>query len=394
MLLVVSSPLLWGLGLLYVHDSVMMACLFAGLWLGVEALVRPAGRTALPWWLAAGMMLGLAFSAKLSAALWIFALGLGLLLHRGGWRHLRSLGPWLAAGLILLHLGLFLLWNALNAWVTFAHVMNEHLSLPPARAVDAPSIAASATSLVDRLGRLGLLWLTVALLSGPAAFILVLRYGHSLRRAPVSVALALFVFVPLLVFSGLAWLREVYLNWILASCLGLMLIGAMFWPAKTRRWQVLASLPSALISLALLLPIALKEPRFMLANARDMLGWEGSIQRLIDYRDAQYPGHSIVGNYYQLAAQVAFHQDAILPSVGTDPRPHQFRLYADTDGLLLAPLLVLTETLEQGQARLEAEFCHVLPVAPWPVNHRASRIAVPYLFEVRRPRSLGPCTAD
>ena len=382
MLLVATSPLLWGLGLLYVHDTVMMAFLFAGSWLGVEALTRSAGRLALPWWIGAGALLGLAFSAKLSAALWIFALGLGLLCHRNAWSHLRSLGPWIAAALVLLNVALFLLWNGLNDWVTFSHVTGEHMS-----------VEASSTVL-ERLGRVGLLWLVVLLLTGPAAMILVLRFGHTLLRSPVTLSLALFVLVPLLAFTGLAWLREVYLNWIIASCLGLMVLGGLFWPLKTRRWHLIAALPSAVLCLALLLPILFKEPRFMLANARDMLGWERSMERLIEYRDSEFPGHSIVGNYYHLAAQTAFHQAVVLPSVGTDPRPHQFKLYGDPQGLLNAPLLVLTDSLETGTARLEADFCHVQPVAPWPVNHRVQPIAVPYLFEVRRPKSLGACSAD
>ena len=143
----------------------------------------------------------------------------------------------------------------------------------------------------------------------------------------------------------------------------------------------------------------------MPANARDMLGWEGSITSLVAYRDLAYPDHEIVGTYYQLAAQAAFHQGRVLPSVGLDPRPHQFTLYswpARTDGHAYSrtddhsdggqpPMLVLSQSLEQGLEALEPVYCEVIPISPWPVNHREGRIAEPYLLAVSAPRKRPDC---
>lgn len=386
-LLCLTSPLLWGVGLLYVHDTILLCGLSAGLWLGLTALAKPPGSWSRGWWLGAGAALGLAFSAKVSGALWIFALGLGVAVHPAGWRHLRHLGPWLGALLVAMAAGLFVGWNALNDWVTFRHVGGEHLG------ADLTDLSAAWA---ERAGRVGVALAATVLLAGPAAAALTLAgMGRALRnRSSVGVfALLAFAFLPLLGFVALAWVREIYLNWLLPSAMGVTVLGAVFWPPRVKGWHVISSAPAALLSLAVLIPLALREPRFMLANARDILGWEASIALLVDYRDEAFPDAVIAGNYYHLAAQLAFHQRQVLPSVGADPRPHQFALFEDRTGALDGPALVLTPSLEAGRAALEDSHCGVTPLVPWPVNHgRGGTIDTPYLFITAGPRSnQSPC---
>ena len=147
----------------------------------------------------------------------------------------------------------------------------------------------------------------------------------------------------------------------------------------------------ALRKVHLLLPIAFRQPWFMPSNARDMLGWDASIEKLMEYRDVAYPGYEIVGNYYHLAAQTSFHQGTVRPSVGLDPRPHQFSLYRWPDDEARAPLLVLTPSLDEGMEALSGVFCSVTPLSPWPVNHREGRIALPYLFAIHNPSEKPDC---
>ena len=383
LLLAVTSPILWSVGLFYVHDTVMICCLSLGLWLGVEALKRETGAASRSWWLMAGLAFALAFSAKVSAALWIVVLGLSVAVHPRSRPHLRASAPWIGASLPLAAFLLFLAWNAMHGWVTFQHVGGEHL---------VPDIGAPAS---ERLMRVGITLLAALLFSGLTTVmlvgLLVIRRLRVSRESSGIFALAAFALVPLLFFVGLSWMREVYLNWLIPSCLGLLVLSCCLWTGPIKRWHVLACVPSALLSLALLLPIAFRQPSFMPSNARDMLGWEGSIEKLIEYRDEAYPGYEIVGNYYHLAAQVSFHQGTVRPSVGVDPRPHQFSLYRWPEGEERAPVLVLTPSLEEGMQALGGVFCHFTPVSPWPVNHRERRIALPYLFAIHQPVEKPEC---
>ena len=387
LVLAVTSPVLWSVGLLYVHDTVMLCFLSLGLWWGLEAVRGTRGVGARGWWIGTGLALGLAFSAKVSAALWIAALGLGLAMHPAGWSHLRSAGPWIAAAIVLGFVAVFLSWNALNDWVTFRHVGSEHLSLNSTDGTTQEPLLAKAS-------RMALMVLAAVLLSSLTAVALSLGRLGALRRSPGLLALALFVALPFVGFLALSWFREIYINWLIPSALGLLVLGCLLWPAEgRRRWALVGTVPSLLLTCALLVPIALREPRFMPANARDMLGWEGSLEKLTAYRDLAYPDHRIVGNYYQLAAQLAFHQNEVLPSVGLDPRLHQFALYGQQEAGANQSMLVLAPSLEAGRAALEPIYCTVTPISPWPVNHREGRIAEPYLFAISDPAQRPNCTA-
>ena len=429
--LTLTSPVLWSLGLFYTHDTAMLCFLSLGLWLGIEALQRqPDGSSASRWfWIGAGLALGLAFSAKVSASLWIAALGMGVLVHPKGRRHLRHEGPWIAVALITALMAVFVLWNAFNDWVTFKHVGGEHLLVSP---TDNP--LAAPDTLAQRAQRLALCALALVLFAGLSPMVLGLRRIRGVSGSAAIVALALFAVLPSLFFLGLSWFREIYLNWLIPSALGLMVLGSLYWPGtglgpgpgtgratgsatqrqgvangSTQRWALLGTLPSLALVLLMLVPIGMREPRFMLANARDMLGWKGSLDKLQEYRDQAYPGHVIVGNYYHLAAQTAFHQKRVLPSVGLDLRPHQFSRYswpepmvsgsADSDmksdsespNETEGPMLVLTPSAAEGRARLAPVYCEIIPISPWPVNHRGERIAEPYLYAISDPRKRPDC---
>ena len=381
--LLLTSPALWGLGLFYVHDAVMMTFLSLGLLLGTGALQRGS----MLLWLATGAALALAFSAKVSAALWIAAFGLAFLLVPSGRAQLRRAGPWLAALIILAAAALFVLWNANHGWVTFRHVGAEHL----APETDAPG---------ERLGRAVLVLLALIILTGPAAAQLWLWPARRDAGRPAGLAkltkltslgLLLFIALPALFILGLSLTREVLLNWLLPSALVLSALAALRWPSSRPRPAALASLglsltASVVLCLVVLIPLMLREPRWMLSNARDIYGWEAAINDLVAYRDAEFPDHRIVGNYYLLASQLAFHQNEVRASVGDDPRPHQFQLFAHApaggNSRAPGPVLVLTADQASGQAALEGWFCDLQPLRPWRIVHRDFVIDTLFLFRV------------
>ncbi|MBB23993.1 MAG: hypothetical protein CME02_00515 [Geminicoccus sp.] len=388
-MLLLTSPGLWGLGLFYVHDAVMMTFLSLGLLLGTRALQRGS----LLLWLATGAALALAFCAKVSAALWIAAFGLAFLLGPSGRAQLRRPGPWLAALMIMATAALFVLWNANHGWVTFRHVGAEHLAPEP----DAAG---------ERLGRAVLVLLALIILTGPAAALLWLwparwdtdrTVGLAKLTKLSSLGLLLFIALPALFILGLSLAREVLLNWLLPSALVLSALAALRWPSNRRpRPAALVSLglsltASVVLCLVVLIPLLLREPRWMLSNARDIYGWQAAISDLVAYRDAEFPDHRVVGNYYLLASQLAFHQNEVSASVGDDPRPHQFQLFAHApsggNSRAQGPLLVLTADQASGQAALEGWYCDLQPLRPWPIVHRRMVIDTPFLFRADRPRS-------
>ena len=373
--LLLTSPGLWGLGLFYVHDAVMMTFLSLGLLLGTRALQQSSGLL----WLATGAALALAFSAKVSAALWIAAFGLAFLLVPSGRAQLRRAGPWLAALIILAAAALFVLWNANHGWVTFRHVGAEHLS-------------PEADGLGERLGRAVLVLLALIILTGPAAALLWLwparRYGG--RPGSLgSLGLLLFIALPVLFILGLSLTREVLLNWLLPSALVLSTLAALRWPLSPPGPAALASFglslaASVALCLVILIPLMLREPRWMLSNARDIYGWEAALGDLIAYRDAEFPDHSIVGNYYLLASQLAFHQNEVRASVGTDPRPHQFRLFAETDAGGSGPAHRPDAGPDRGSGQWTSGAGRLVlrPATPAPLAHRASGLRHRYPIPV------------
>lgn len=365
--LALTSPGFWVVGLLYTEMTVMMAFLSLGLWLVVEALLRRPGEHSQRWWLMAGLAFALAFSAHAMAALWLLALVPGLVLHKQGRSHFRHTGAragaWAGAALILAALALFFVWNALNGRVSFQPFTSQTFKVAP------------DLQLVDRLGRLGAITFAAVLLSGLTTLILCLRNAAPLLRHAPTLLLALFAVLPMLVLFTLNWFWEVPWTALMPSCLSLSVLGACLWPQSgLRRWPLLAALPSAILAGSLLLPIKLREPRLMLMlvpgpsredvqlDLGSMLGWQSSLDTLSAYRDEAYPGYGLAGSSPEIAAQIAFHA----------------KQTPEEDGQ--TPLMLLTPSFERGLELLQSQYCIVLPLSPWPVNHRGGRIAEPYIF--------------
>lgn len=82
--------------------------------------VQPTGTTR--QWLATGLLMGLGFLSKYTAALQIVCFALFFLLWRPSRVHLRKSGPWLALGVFALCLLPVIIWNAQHGWITIEHV--------------------------------------------------------------------------------------------------------------------------------------------------------------------------------------------------------------------------------------------------------------------------------
>ena len=116
-ILALTTPLYFTLGLVMTTDMFMLTCWTWALWASYRALIDNRQRA----WLEAGAAVGLGALTKLSIGLLPFFVGLLVLLTPAWWHHLRSKQLWLGLGLMLLCMSPMLLWNAANDWVMLRH---------------------------------------------------------------------------------------------------------------------------------------------------------------------------------------------------------------------------------------------------------------------------------
>ena len=112
-----TTPLYFTLGLVMTTDIFMLTCWTWALWASYRALIDQRQRA----WLAAGTAVGLGALTKLSIGLLPFFIGLLVLLTPAWRHHLRSRYLWLGLGLMLLCMSPMLAWNATNDWVMLRH---------------------------------------------------------------------------------------------------------------------------------------------------------------------------------------------------------------------------------------------------------------------------------
>lgn len=114
-----TLPLVSALGIFISTDAPLLFCWalgMLGLW---HALHQPKG--GLRIWLGIGVALGLGLMSKYTMAAFAGSALLALLAHPGGWRWLRTPGPWVAVLLGLTLLAPNLWWNAQHGFPTFQH---------------------------------------------------------------------------------------------------------------------------------------------------------------------------------------------------------------------------------------------------------------------------------
>jgi 4-amino-4-deoxy-L-arabinose transferase-like glycosyltransferase len=110
-LCVLAGGVYLGLGTLLSTDALQpLAWLFCA-----HALIRALREQDRRWWVALGIAAGLGFLSKYTIALWLMALGIGVVATPAR-RCLRSRYPYVAAGLALLIVMPNLLWQAAHGW--------------------------------------------------------------------------------------------------------------------------------------------------------------------------------------------------------------------------------------------------------------------------------------
>ncbi len=120
-LLNMLAPLLVAGSVLMTIDPPLFFCWAMATYLAVGA-IRDGRRWA---WIGVGVAVGVGFLAKYSMALWLLQLLLFLLVDRDSRRHLRSVWPWLACGIVALFTLPVLVWNARHQWVSLHHVASD-----------------------------------------------------------------------------------------------------------------------------------------------------------------------------------------------------------------------------------------------------------------------------
>ncbi|PYD78941.1 ArnT family glycosyltransferase [Komagataeibacter sucrofermentans] len=271
------------------------------------------------WWLAAGLVAGLAFDSKYTAVLPVAGIGLWWL-AQSLWRRVPGQGRhWvaIAGGLVLAVLCVtpVLWWNETHGWASFARQGGRTADWHPAKAFQ------FLTELLA--GQAGLMT------PGIAAFFVwgqVRAWGQA-RQVPGAALLACFVAVPACVFVQHGIGDRVQANWPGVIYPGLAAATALVgW--RWGRWAVGGGLlVGALVyGQALFAPLPLSSHTDV--ALRQMAGWH---RLAADISAVARPGEFVAACDYGTAAELA----TVLPGrivVGIEPRWALFNLPHDVTG--------------------------------------------------------------
>lgn len=114
-----TAPLLAVGSTLMTVDPLLVLFWTAAMITGWRA-VQPGGTTG--QWLATGLLMGLGFLSKYTAAIQLACFALFFLLNKPSRVQLRRSGPWLALVLFVLCMTPVLVWNSQHGWITVEHV--------------------------------------------------------------------------------------------------------------------------------------------------------------------------------------------------------------------------------------------------------------------------------
>lgn len=117
------------LGLVLATPDAPLLAMTALTLVAVERAVtrEPDDPRALRWWVAAGILLGLAFLSKYTAVLIPLGVLVALLTHAGMRRHLARPGPYLAGAIAIAVFLPVAVWNARHGWVSFSFQLHHGL---------------------------------------------------------------------------------------------------------------------------------------------------------------------------------------------------------------------------------------------------------------------------
>src|SRR5262249_50946865 len=117
-------------------DAPVLAATGVGLYCVVGALQSPRGsRASLVWWLATGVVLGVAFSSKYTSIFLPVGVVLAIVVGPALRERLREPGPYLACIVATIVFSPVLLWNSRHGWISFVYQVRHGLGAPEGSAL-------------------------------------------------------------------------------------------------------------------------------------------------------------------------------------------------------------------------------------------------------------------
>jgi 4-amino-4-deoxy-L-arabinose transferase-like glycosyltransferase len=324
-----NATLLVGVGgILVTPDLPLLVFWTAALWALARLHASQDGR----WWLAFGVLSGLALLSKYTAGL----LGIGvlawLLASRQAWHWWRDWRLWAGGALAVLVFLPVVLWNAAHGWASFARQGGR----------------AGADEAGFTLRYLGELVAGQAGLATPLVFVLCVA-GVALatrgwwRGEAAAGLLSAMVLPGTALFLWQATGSRVQGNWPAILYPAACIAAAAFLPARLAGWPRPAVALGAVLALAVYIQAAfapLPLPRRLDPTLARLGGWPG----LADAAEAErrrIGAGFVAAEEYGLAAQLALRLPAGVPVVAIDPRWRLFNLPRPTPGV--TGLLVQSE---------------------------------------------------
>lgn len=281
-------------------DAALLACSATTLYCVVRAIqATPRSRAALGWWTAAGVALGLAFSAKYTSILLPIGVLLAVLLRRELRPRLAEAGPYVACVVATIVFLPVLRWNASHEWISFLFQIEHGLGRPRGSGV--------GRVLEYVGGQIGLVSPILFALMAVAVWRAV-RGRDDVRALLGTVATLIVGF-----FAYSALRKRVEPNWPAPAYIpAAALVGATLWGARGARWLragwMLAAVLSGIVYLHALVPVLpLRASRDPIARAH---GWDHLAERVAVARarlQRETRGRVHVGaDRYQDAASISF----------------------------------------------------------------------------------------
>jgi membrane-associated phospholipid phosphatase len=271
--------------------------------------IQPTGTTR--QWLATGLLIGLGFLSKYTAAIQIVCFALFFLLWKPSRLHLRKSGPWLALGIFALCLLPVIIWNAQHDWITVHHVgENAKLDKPwePTLRYFFEFLGAEA-GLLNPIFFVAALWATFALW----------------RRRQENPLLLYFFAMGAPVFFGY-WLYSLHSrilpNWIAAAVVPMFCLAVAYWHGRWREgfrtvggWLAAGMIFGVLTVVichdtGLIQKITRRRLPPKVDPLRRVNGWKETAQTVGEARTqllAEGKDVLILGSHYGLTGQITFY---------------------------------------------------------------------------------------
>jgi 4-amino-4-deoxy-L-arabinose transferase-like glycosyltransferase len=290
-------------------DAPLLAATAVALYCVVRALRHaPGSPPGFRWWLAAGLVLGLAFASKYTSIFVPIGVVVAMLARPDLRVRFREPGPYVATLLALVVFIPVLAWNSQHGWISIVHQVRHGLSAPRGSA-----LRAAWRHEGDFFGgQAGLAW--------PIRFVLsAIASGPSLGRRASGAAFTLGV-VALVTFGFFVYSatrQRVEPNWPSPAYIpAIALLACTRWSATGERWfrggVALAAVVSAIIYVQAVVPVLPIAPR------RDPIarafGW-AELARQADAAARAATASTgaatwLGGDRYQEAAELAFHVES------------------------------------------------------------------------------------